>query len=127
MTDAQLAAKLQSRFDDVCATEEASELLEGNPLGQDFVLDYGSDEPITVSMTPHSSNIDVEIGAPQQPVEFQTSRIDLTEDVLRDLIAGEFLSTYYLTGEITIEGLQPAWLRLGRLFGINHELLRESN
>ena len=122
MSRDQLSNRLQERFDAVCETKEAQELLNDNPLEQYFLLELAEGGTITIVMEPHTAGISVKPEAVSTEAEFQTTRIELTEEILRELIGGAYFSTNYLNGAIIVRGLQPAWLRLGRLFGINHEL-----
>ncbi|QLG49832.1 hypothetical protein [Natrinema halophilum] len=133
MTRQTLSKKLDDRLAAVCETEDGQAALKTNPLDQDFVFALEDDEPITVCLRAHESSLDVVLADDDtHPVapgynktstpEYETTTIFLSSAQLQELLDGTFLSELYLEGDIEVRGLQPAWLLLGYLFGINHDL-----
>jgi hypothetical protein len=137
MTGHTLASKLDARLAAVCDTPDGRDALDANQLDQTFVFALSDGPDLSVTLSAGEDSLAVATrDAADPPVDpgfadtgtpqYETTTIFCTTEQLEALLDGAFLSELYCEGEIEIRGLQPAWLLLGYLFGINHDLLRET-
>lgn len=115
-----MSQRIQRLFDDVTEDEEARKLLEQNPLKQDIVFEVEDGEDVLVSIEPGSTDVSVTSDTVEYEL-FTTTVVELDQETLDALLDGDFLSEYYLDGDLHVRGLPSIKILLGQLFRINRK------